>query len=82
MSSGFTSPDEIRFSSSRFRAGYDMDEVDDFLDRAYAALRGDGAMSAEEAEGARFTTRKFGDTYAVDEVDDYIQDHLLPMLRR
>lgn len=67
------------FATTRFGPGYDMDAVDDFLDRVARTLRayaeGDGAgieVLAEDVPGQRFAATAFREGYAQLEVDDFL----------
>lgn len=62
-----------RFAPTRFRAGYDHDEVDAFLDQAAAALRGNGpAMTPQQVRDIRFTLRTFVEGYDQEQVDRFL----------
>lgn len=62
-----------RFSATRFREGYDVDDVDDFLDRAVQAVRrGDDLTSV--VDDVRFRTVKFSEGYDMQEVDDFLDE--------
>lgn len=70
---------DVRFTPTRFSAGYDMDEVDHFLDRCDRALdSGDGSVTAEMVLGVRFTPTRFAEAYAMDEVDRFLDEVLAP----
>ena len=73
---------DIRFSSSRFGPGYEMAEVDEFLDRCERALAtGDASVTEETVRGARFSQTRFREGYDVAEVDSYLEDVMAPRLR-
>ncbi|HEX7350376.1 DivIVA domain-containing protein [Brachybacterium sp.] len=73
---------DVRFTTSRFGAGYDAAEVDDFLDRCDRALAaGDGSVTAETVLGARFTETRFREGYDMSEVDAFLDDVLAPRFR-
>ncbi|MGY4643972.1 DivIVA domain-containing protein [Cellulomonas sp. URHB0016] len=64
------------FSATKFREGYDQDEVDDFLDRVVATLRAreagsalGGAVTVADVDGLRFQLTKFREGYDMTEVD-------------
>ena len=62
-----------RFTTTRFRAGYAVDEVDLFLDRAVVAVRG-GDDLTPLVDGALFRTVTLAESYDVDEVDDFLEE--------
>ncbi|ATG55378.1 cell division protein DivIVA [Brachybacterium ginsengisoli] len=73
---------DVRFTPVRFAAGYEMAEVDDFLDRCEKALAsGDGSVTAETVLGARFRQTRFSEAYDTDEVDQFLDDVLAPQFR-
>lgn len=59
----------------RWAEGYDIDEVDDFLDRVEPRLDGrlDPAL-ADEIRGVRFTPVRLRKGYAVHEVDQLLDE--------
>ncbi|GEK81621.1 DivIVA domain-containing protein [Agrococcus baldri] len=67
----------LRFSSAGvFRAGYDADAVDDWLDRVILTLRayegdaeGSVELLAEDAREATLPTARGRDAYATEDVD-------------
>lgn len=64
---------DVRFTATRFGEGYDMQEVDDFLDRCDRALAtGDGSVTAQSVRDMRFTPARFREAYRMDEVDDFL----------
>lgn len=75
----------VRFSSTKFREGYNQDDVDDFLDRVEAHLRGTTSsaepLTAEDVVNQRFRGTKFQSGYDQDEVDDFL-DRIVTELRR
>lgn len=77
----------VRFTTTRLSGGYDMQEVDDFLDRVEPVLRGTCAagpgasITPEEVLQLRFSSTRFGEGYAMDEVDDLLDSVIVPMLR-
>jgi DivIVA domain-containing protein len=77
----------VSFSSTKWREGYDHDEVDDFLDRVEAQLRYDGSgrsvkpLTAEAVIDQKFRATKFRPGYDQDEVDDFL-DRIVTELRR
>lgn len=63
----------IQFGSSGMRAGYDVRDVDAFLERVIAGLRGSAApVAAEDIRDSRFRTVRFGPGYDMDEVDRFL----------
>jgi len=75
-----------RFTPTRFREGYDQDQVDDLLDKitaTFAAVeqgRGQGALTADEVVAARFQPTKFREGYDQDQVDAFL-DQVVTALR-
>ena len=69
-----------RFSTTRWREGYDQDEVDAFLDRAQATLaaleqgRAGSGLTPEDVVSMRFRPTRFRPGYAQDEVDDFLDE--------
>lgn len=62
--------------------GYDVDDVDDFVDRVLAALSGDGRLTPEDVRSAPFRPRRGGYREdVVDETLDRVVEHLL-LIRR
>ena len=71
-----------RFRPVRFGEGYDMQEVDDFIDRIEHALHtGDGSVTADQILQQRFTRTRFSEGYAMDDVDRYLDRVPLPQLQ-
>ncbi|GAA2860438.1 hypothetical protein GCM10010517_19070 [Streptosporangium fragile] len=64
------------FRPGRLGMGYNEDEVDAFLDRVVATLRGttDDPLTAADVRRVRFTTVLLKPGYAVGEVDDLLAD--------
>lgn len=70
-----------RFSATKFRPGYDQDEVDDFLDRVSQTLREAGTrgpmrrdVTVEELDGVTFQRTSWREGYAIDEVDAFLAE--------
>ena len=68
-----------KFSATKFREGYDQDEVDAFLDRVAVTLqemeRGEStprAVTAQAVGDVKFKATKFREGYDQDEVDDFL----------
>lgn len=77
MSSHQLTPDDVRNAAFPKppigRRGYDEDQVDDFLDRVEAALRGADPLTAAEVRQVTFTpAKRLRRGYAEDEVDDLL----------
>ena len=74
-----TTADEVlnaKFQATKFGAGYDQDEVDDFLDRVVATLRAreGGApapqpVTVADIDACSFTATKWREGYAPKDVD-------------
>lgn len=77
---------EQRFATTRFRAGYDTTEVDDFLDRIVALLQDNSDPrqarrdAAQQVREAAFRTATFQTTYDMMDVDVFLDEVLLPAL--
>lgn len=56
--------EQLRFAPTKFRAGYDQDQVDAFLDQVVAALRSGTTVAAP-----RFAASTFREGYDQEEVD-------------
>ena len=75
----------VRLTPTKFREGYDMAQVDAFLDRAAAALdehqRGQvPSLSPDDVENVKFAATKFREGYDQDETDDLL-DRVIRTLR-
>jgi DivIVA domain-containing protein len=69
--------------AATLRRGYDVDDVDDFVDRLLAALSGEGRLTVEDVRSASFRPRRGGYREdAVDEVLDRVVEHLLLVRRQ
>lgn len=63
------------FSARRLSEAYDMGEVDDAIDRIFAALTGDPpTMSPEQVSQLRFTPTRLRDGYDMDQVDQWLDE--------
>jgi DivIVA domain-containing protein len=60
-----------RFRTTKLRQGYDMAQVDDFLDRLVTALRA-GQPVRPLVDGARFTPTRLRAGYDMGDVDDLL----------
>ena len=73
------------FRTRRVREGYDLDEVDDFVDRVLDVLEGktgpSSALSPEAIEAYEFRVVRFRECYSMDDVDDWL-DAAAAELRR
>jgi DivIVA domain-containing protein len=78
---------EKRFTPTRFRDGYAMDDVDAFLERIHATLTAYEQRTAVDVladvdvVNARFRPTRFREGYDQDEVDDFL-DQVVAVLRR
>jgi DivIVA domain-containing protein len=85
---GLTASDveRARFRATKFREGYDQDEVDDYLDRVVQTLRGEAsdavALRAEDVARARFTLTKLREGYDQQAVDSFLADVAAELRRR
>lgn len=71
------SVDDIRnktFQTVRFREGYDVDEVDDFLDEVIDRMKAGNPMTAAELAARTFQTVRFKEGYDVAEVDGFLDE--------
>ncbi|MFD6165867.1 DivIVA domain-containing protein [Oerskovia sp. NPDC060287] len=71
---------DTTFTATKFREGYDVEQVDIYLDDVSATLKayeaggrpGTGLLTSVEARDARFSATKWREGYDVTEVDDLI----------
>ena len=70
---------QAKFQPTRFREGYDQDEVDDFLDTITAILRSheageriDASAAVDLCRNASFQPTKFREGYDQRQVDDFV----------
>lgn len=73
-----------RFAVTKFREGYEMDQVDDFLDRIATALDvaaegGVPSLSVDDVLEMRFTATKYREGYDQDQVDDFLDQVIRTM---
>ncbi|MBB4705517.1 DivIVA domain-containing protein [Sphaerisporangium siamense] len=68
--------ERVLFRAGRLGAGYDEDQVDVFLDRVVATLRGttDRPLTGDQVRAAAFDTVMFRPGYAVVEVDAFLAE--------
>ena len=78
-----------KFGTTKWREGYDMDQVDDLLARATATLaayeRGDAkrpALTADDVVKSRFNQTKFRAGYDQDHVDDFLDEVIIALRTR
>lgn len=73
-----------RFTPVRFSEGYDVGEVDAFLDRAASAAASpdprDAAVLRAELPSIHFAPVRMSEGYDMQEVDDFLDDVLAPAL--
>jgi DivIVA domain-containing protein len=76
---------DARFTPLRFRHGYVMTEVDDFLDELVAAVSA-GERIAARVQEARFTESRMREAYLIEDVEaflaDLVRDHEGVMVSR
>ena len=75
----------VRLTTTKFREGYDQEQVDAFIARAATALdehrRGIvPSLTADDVENAKFAATKFREGYDQDETDDLL-DRVIRTLR-
>jgi DivIVA domain-containing protein len=77
-----TPPQLLRFTRVRFREGYNIEDVDDFLRRAHHALESrDGSITASDVHASRFRPVRIKECYAMGEVDEEL-DRIAGALER
>ena len=69
MSAGAARP---QFTPIRWREGYAVADVDDFLDQVFHALS--TGHPVPDVDGARFRPTRFGEGYDMEEVDDFLDE--------
>jgi DivIVA domain-containing protein len=65
------------FRTVRMREGYDLDAVDDFVDRVIDALEGrpgGRSLTPEKIEAQEFKVVRMREGYSMDDVDDWLDD--------
>ncbi|WP_269937455.1 DivIVA domain-containing protein [Arthrobacter sp. HY1533] len=70
---------KAHFSTTKFREGYVMDDVDSYLDKVRTSLESwesgvPGELTADAVEQSRFALTKFRTGYVEDEVDNYLDE--------
>jgi DivIVA domain-containing protein len=61
----------LRFKHGRFREGYNMADVDEFLRRAHHALESrDGSVTSSDVHNIRFRPTRLKEGYHMLEVDE------------
>lgn len=79
--------DGVRFTPTKFREGYDQDEVDEYLDRVRAALadwetgRPAPMLTSHDVVTKSFQPTKFRAGYDQREVDDFLDDVVRTLAR-
>ncbi|NUP04072.1 MAG: DivIVA domain-containing protein [Nonomuraea sp.] len=68
--------ERVAFRPGRMGTGYNEDEVDAFLDRVVATLRGttEFPVTAKEVREAKFSTVLFRAGYLIADVDSFLED--------
>jgi DivIVA domain-containing protein len=66
--------DNAKFSTTRLSAGYDEMEVDEFLDRLIAILRGGGQPDQEQLHNVRFAATRLRPGYVMQDVDGFLDE--------
>ncbi|QIK62143.1 DivIVA domain-containing protein [Leucobacter viscericola] len=71
-----------RFATTKFKAGYDLNDVDDFLDTVARQLRDEprAEVIAKTIKNAAFRQTKWRDGYNSEQVDRFL-DELVKTLR-
>ena len=65
---------QLAFRPTRFREGYDVTEVDEFLRRAHRALESeDGSITAEDVRAVRFSPVRLKEGYDMGQVDGELE---------
>lgn len=62
------------FQTVRFREGYDVDEVDEFLDQVIARAKADRPITPAELDAQTFQTVRFKEGYDMNEVDEFLKE--------
>jgi DivIVA domain-containing protein len=72
------------FRTVRMREGYDLDAVDDFVDRVIDALEGrpgGRSLTPEKIEAQEFKVVRMREGYSMDDVDDWLDDAAVELRR-
>lgn len=74
----------VSFSTTKFREGYSMPEVDSFLDKIRRSLAAwesgqAGVLTAGEIESARFSLTKFRAGYDEEQVDNFLDQAMVAL---
>ncbi|WP_454935769.1 DivIVA domain-containing protein [Actinomyces oris] len=88
--------DNVRFTATQFREGYEQHEVDSFLEKIASTLRvlqagtnstgyasniaGGKVLTADDVQSMKFQGTRFREGYEQDEVDSFL-DHVVETLR-
>lgn len=70
---------KIRFATTRFREGYSMPAVDDFINEIFKSLQQwesgrPGQLTSEALISSRFASTKFAQGYDQDGVDNFLDE--------
>ncbi|MGO2584082.1 MAG: DivIVA domain-containing protein [Brachybacterium tyrofermentans] len=72
---------KITFTLRTFSEAYDVEAVDEFIDRLeQALLRGDGALGVEDVRAVVFEPVRFRAGYDMAEVDDFLDGVAIQLL--
>jgi DivIVA domain-containing protein len=75
--------DRPSFTTSRFVETYDMAEVDDAVDRIFAALAvPEPTLGTADVQAMRFTPVRLREGYTMDEVDDWLDQVVAELTAR
>lgn len=70
---GINTIDGIEFDTTGLRQGYDIDAVDDLLDRISDSLDGNGTMRGEDVQRERAELKKARGGYDITQVDEALE---------
>ena len=65
---------DAKFRTTRLSPGYDDQEVDNFLDRLVATLRGSGLPDYSEVRNIAFARTRLRPGYAMKDVDRFLSE--------
>lgn len=72
---------KISFTLRKFAEAYDVDAVDEFIDRLeQALLRGDGSLGVDDIRAVVFEPVRFQAGYDMEEVDDFLDGVAIQLL--